>query len=111
MARAGKTDAKGAGGGRTAAPVNAILGLLTPADVNPPAPRDLGFVLAGLEVPIVGPDGRVDVDLVVFHPVNSHFVLFEARSGANIEERAGRSLRAAKCPRDCAGDRGLRHAA
>lgn len=67
-------------------PVNAILGLLTAGDVNSPTLSDHGFVLAGLEVPIVGPDGRVDADLVIFHPASSHLVLFEAKSGANIEE-------------------------
>jgi hypothetical protein len=68
-------------------PVNAILGLLTPGDVNPPALLLQGFVLGGLEVPIVGPDGRVDVDIVLFHPGSSHLVLVEVKSGANIEDR------------------------
>ncbi|MFL6161794.1 MAG: hypothetical protein ACJ74U_06155 [Jatrophihabitantaceae bacterium] len=67
-------------------PINAILGLLTPGDVNPPALFEQGFVLAGLEVPIVGSEGRVDVDIVLFHPASSHFVLLEAKSGANIED-------------------------
>lgn len=67
-------------------PVNAILGLLTPGDVNPAALFAQGFVLAGLEVPIVGPEGRVDVDIVLFRPASSHFVLLEAKSGANIED-------------------------
>ena len=66
-------------------PINAILGLLTPGDVNPPALFEQGFVLAGLEVPIVGPEGRVDVDIVLFRPASSHLVLLEAKSGANIE--------------------------
>lgn len=66
-------------------PINAILGLLTPGDVNPAALFAQGFVLAGLEVPIVGPEGRVDVDIVLFRPASSHLVLLEAKSGANIE--------------------------
>jgi hypothetical protein len=67
-------------------PVNAILGLLTPGDVNRAALSDQGFILAGLEVPIVGPTGRVDVDVVLFRQASSHFVLLEAKSGANVDE-------------------------
>jgi len=67
-------------------PVNAILGLLRRGDVNPATLFEQGFVLAGLEVPIVGPGGRVDVDIVLFRPASLHLVLLEAKSGSNIEE-------------------------
>ena len=35
-------------------PINAILGLLTPHDINPPALVEAGFTLEGLEVPVAG---------------------------------------------------------
>lgn len=71
-------------------PINAVLGLLTPADVNPAALFDAGFRLAGLEVPVVGPDGRVVADMVLFHAARSHLVLVEAKSGANIDDGQAR---------------------
>jgi len=58
-----------------------VLGLLVPGDVNPAALFDTGFRLAGLEVPVVGPDGRVVPDMVLFHAARSHLVLVEAKSG------------------------------
>lgn len=66
-------------------PINAVLGLVTPGDINSPALLDAGFRLVGLEVPIVGPQGRVVVDIVLFHDATLHLLLVEAKSGANIE--------------------------
>lgn len=71
-------------------PINAVLGLLVPGDVNPAALFDAGFRLAGLEVPVVGPDGRVVADMVLFHAARSHLVLVEAKSGANVEDSQAR---------------------
>lgn len=59
-------------------------GLLAKGDVNPAALAEAGFRLAGLEVPIVGPDGRVVVDVVLFHADRGHLILLEAKSGANV---------------------------
>jgi hypothetical protein len=69
--------------------VNAVLGLLVAGDINPARLAEAGFRLAGLEVPVVGPDGKVVVDVVLFHPDTRHFVLVEAKSGANIETAQG----------------------
>ena len=71
-------------------PINAVLGLLAPGDVNPAALFDAGFRLAGLEVPVVGPDGRVVADMVLFHAARSHLVLIEAKSGANVDDSQAR---------------------
>ena len=71
-------------------PINAILGLLTPHDVNPDALRAAGFTLQGLEVPILAGGGQVVVDILLFHPVTGLLVLVEAKSGANIEVEQAR---------------------
>ena len=67
-------------------PVNAVLGLVTPGDVNPATLFDLGYKAVGLEVPVVGPHGRVVVDVVLFNAQLLHLVLVEAKSGANVDE-------------------------
>ncbi len=64
-------------------PVNALIGLVTRGDVNPPALADGGFLLVGLEVPIVGDGGTVKVDVILLHEPSAHLLLCEVKSGAN----------------------------
>jgi len=66
-------------------PLNALVGLVTPGDVNPAALAEVGFRLAGLEVPVLGADGAVKVDAILFHDASVHLVLAETKSGANVE--------------------------
>jgi hypothetical protein len=66
-------------------PINALIGLVTPGDINPPALAQAGFQLAGLEVPVTGPAGTVTVDALLFHPASAHLLLCEVKSGANVE--------------------------
>jgi hypothetical protein len=66
-------------------PLNALVGLVTPGDVNPAALADVGFRLAGLEVPVLGADGAVKVDAILFQDASVHLVLAETKSGANVE--------------------------
>lgn len=72
-------------------PINALLGLLLPADVSSPALADAGFQLAGLEVPAAGSGGSVTVDAVLVHAETSHLMVVEAKAGANVEERQARA--------------------
>jgi hypothetical protein len=67
-------------------PVNALLGLLLPNDVNRPALADAGFQLVGLEVPVtVEPGKSVVIDLLIFHAATNHLVQLESKAGANVE--------------------------
>lgn len=66
-------------------PVNVLLGLLTPADVNPAALVHAGFRLVGLEVPVTSPHGTVVVDVVLLHDPSLHLLLCEVKSGANVD--------------------------
>lgn len=75
-------------------PVNALLGLVTAGDINPPVLGQTGYALAGLEVPITGPNGTVVVDVLLFHPDDAHLVLCEVKSGANLDESQARRYRA-----------------
>ena len=56
-------------------PINSVLGLLTPHDLNPDALRGAGFGLQGLEVPILAGAGRVVVDVLLLHPETGLLVL------------------------------------
>lgn len=67
-------------------PVNAVIGLLTRGDVNPPAFADAGFRLVGLEVPIAGSQGTVKVDAILLHEPSAHLLLCEVKSGANADQ-------------------------
>jgi hypothetical protein len=71
-------------------PLNALIGLVTPGDVNAAVLAEAGFRLVGLEVPVVGQAGRVTVDALLFHEVAAHLVLCELKSGANAEEGQAR---------------------
>jgi hypothetical protein len=72
-------------------PVNTIIGLVTPGDINPAVLHEAGFRLAGFEVPILTRSGdRVTVDVVLFNSTNSHFVLFEAKSGTGLDGKQAR---------------------
>jgi hypothetical protein len=70
-------------------PLNAILNLLHPFDVNPSVLHDAGFRLAGLEVPIIGSAGKVNADVILLNSDDPHLVLCEVKSGANIEDDQG----------------------
>lgn len=72
-------------------PVNAVLGLLTPHDVNPAVLIDAGFTLEGLEVPVAGDEGNVIIDVLCFSPTTGLLIAFESKSGANIEPKQARS--------------------
>lgn len=71
-------------------PVNALIGLCTPGDLNPAALHDAGFRLAGLEVPVLSPVGRIVIDVLLVHPATSHLVACESKSGANVDEEQTR---------------------
>lgn len=72
-------------------PVNALIGLVSSRhDVNPSTLRDAGYELAGLEVPVTGPLGTVTVDALLFHPADTHLVMCEVKSGANVDEGQAR---------------------
>lgn len=66
-------------------PINTLLALLRPNDINPPALADAGFQLAGLEIPARGTEGSVVIDALLLHAETSHLVQVEAKSGANVE--------------------------
>jgi hypothetical protein len=67
-------------------PINTLLGLLLPNDINPPALASAGFQLAGLEIPAGGAEGTVVIDVLLFHAETNHLVQAEAKSGANAED-------------------------
>ncbi|MEV1109747.1 hypothetical protein AB0I95_13970 [Micromonospora sp. NPDC049751] len=75
-------------------PVNALLGLVMAGDINPPTLAQAGFRVVGLEVPAVGPAGKVVIDVLLFHEATNHLVQCEAKSGANIEESQARAYAA-----------------
>lgn len=66
-------------------PINGLLGLTAVSDINAPALRDAGFRVAGLEVPVTTPLGKVVVDLVLYHEETALIVACEAKSGRNVE--------------------------
>ena|SRR6476469_835441 len=66
-------------------PVNGLLGLVTPHDVNQPLLRDRGYDLAGLEVPVTVGAGKVVTDALLFNRERSVLLACEAKSGANVE--------------------------
>jgi hypothetical protein len=67
-------------------PINTLLGLLLPNDINPPMLASAGFQLAGLEIPAGGAEGAVVIDVLLFHAETNHLVQVESKSGANIED-------------------------
>jgi hypothetical protein len=67
-------------------PINAILDLATPDLLNPAALAEAGWEVRAAEVPVNVPDGRVVIDLVLFHPSSGRLLVIECKSGANIEE-------------------------
>ncbi len=67
-------------------PINALLGLLLPNDVNVPSLARAGFRLAGLEVPVTAaPGASVIIDAVLVHVDTNHLVAVESKSGPNVE--------------------------
>lgn len=46
-------------------PVNALLGLCIAGDLNPPVLHEAGFRLAGLEIPVLSPAGKVVIDVLL----------------------------------------------
>lgn len=71
-------------------PVNALIGLCTPGDLNPAVLYDAGFRVAGLEIPALSPAGRVVIDVLLVHPPTSHLIVCESKSGANVDEEQAR---------------------
>jgi len=66
-------------------PVNGLLGLVTPHDVNQPLLRDGGFELVGLEIPVAVGSGKVVIDVLLINQEHSVLLACEAKSGANVE--------------------------
>ncbi|MEV2193510.1 hypothetical protein AB0I02_21350 [Streptomyces phaeochromogenes] len=67
-------------------PINALLGLCTPHDINPSPLANAGFRVVALEVPLsCGASSSVVADAVLFHDALAHLVICEAKSGANVE--------------------------
>ncbi|MFJ4901441.1 hypothetical protein [Streptomyces sp. NPDC088727] len=67
-------------------PINALLGLCTPYDVNPSPLAVAGFRCVGLEVPLrCGDGGKVVADAILVHDAAAHLVVCESKSGNNIE--------------------------
>jgi hypothetical protein len=75
-------------------PLNALLGLLTPKDINPARLTSAGFRLEGLEIPAVGEAGKVVIDALLFHELTNHLVACESKSGANVKEPQAKSYAA-----------------
>lgn len=71
-------------------PLNALIGLCTPGDLNPAPLHDAGFRIAGLEVPVRTSAGNVVVDVLLAHDATSHLVACESKSGGNVEEDQAR---------------------
>ncbi|MGC5042415.1 hypothetical protein ACLQ16_03760 [Streptomyces albidoflavus] len=73
-------------------PVNALLGLCTPNDINPAVLANAGFRVVGLEITVACPSGgKVTIDVVLFNESESHLVFCECKAGNNIEnEQAAR---------------------
>ena len=72
-------------------PLNGLIGLVTPGDVNPAALAQAGFRLVGLEVPVVvQPTAKVIIDALLLHDAEAHLVLCESKSGANVEKEQAR---------------------
>jgi len=67
-------------------PVNALLGLCTPNDINPAVLSHAGFRIVGLEITVAcSVGGRVTIDVVLLNEAESHLVFCECKSGNNIE--------------------------
>lgn len=66
-------------------PINALIGLLAPNDISPSVLASAGCVLAALEVPVTGNQGKVVIDGVVLHRDSTRLLLCEAKSGANVD--------------------------
>ncbi|MGW2832099.1 hypothetical protein [Streptomyces sp. NPDC001286] len=67
-------------------PINALLGLCEPYDVNPAPLANAGFRVAALEVPLACDDGgKVTADVVLMNDSAGHIVLCESKSGNNIK--------------------------
>ncbi|MEV5555814.1 hypothetical protein AB0L44_19335 [Nonomuraea wenchangensis] len=66
-------------------PLNALIGLVTPHDVNPASLTTHGFRLVALEVPVMTTSGKVMIDAVLYSNVTNRLIACESKSGANIE--------------------------
>ena len=68
-------------------PLNTFIALCSSAKTGWPRPLfDAGFRLEAIEFPALSAEGRVVVDAVAWSPTDAHFILGEAKSGANIDE-------------------------
>jgi hypothetical protein len=71
-------------------PVNTLLGLTTRGNLIQPVLADIGFRVAGLEIPVVLGADRVVIDLLLVHDLTAHLVACEAKSGANVDAAQAR---------------------
>jgi hypothetical protein len=67
-------------------PINAVLGLVTLGEVNPPVLAHAGFRIAALEVPVGVGDARVVIDVLLAQDRIGLLLACEAKSGANVDE-------------------------
>jgi hypothetical protein len=68
-------------------PLNALIAFCYPYQTGWPRPFfEAGFVLQSLEFPANSGEGRVVIDAVTWSRTDTHFVLCESKSGANIDE-------------------------
>ncbi len=72
-------------------PVNALLGLCIPGDLNPSVLYDAGFRVAGLENPVLTPDGRVVIDVLLVPPAPARSTCSRSRGCCASRHRFGRA--------------------
>lgn len=68
-------------------PINAIISLATSASSDPAVLKDLGFELAGLEIPVATAAGLVKIDIVLYRQRDRCILAIEAKGGQNIEDK------------------------
>lgn len=71
-------------------PINGLLGLCQPGELNPSPLADAGFRLVALEVPVGVDQNRVVIDVVLLHEATSLLLACECKSGANVDETQAR---------------------
>lgn len=75
-------------------PVNGLMALCIPGDVHQPVLHEAGFEVAGLEVPVLTPEGKVVVDVLLVHRAAAHLIACESKSGANVEPEQAKAYAA-----------------
>jgi hypothetical protein len=72
--------------------VNAFISLCQPHDGWPSTLHDLGYRLAGLEIPVRNERGGVTIDAVAAHQGRDALLAAECKSGSNVKEEQARHL-------------------